>query len=250
MTGEQVDALRKAIFDGLDRAESNWGKVGKLLEARKLEKSLESFSADSNIPGYPDVDLDRPAVDEFVALVVDMRGSTSRIKTIDKSIKLDPFQRLYYETSALLPGVATVCGFENGVVTEYLGDGCLVLFEVDKKDRASSVQKVYGVAKNCINEMRELMNTELKLRYSVPPVSLGAGIAVSRALVTLVGIPGNYQPKAIGACVWDATKLSGGTNTVHISEDIKSAWPTSKGGKIKFTPLDVKNVAGYRVVAA
>lgn len=51
-------------------------------------------SADSNIPGYPVVLADRPQVDEFIALVVDMRGSTQRLKTPLKSVKVNELQRV------------------------------------------------------------------------------------------------------------------------------------------------------------
>lgn len=252
MNSADLEKVRVAIEEGLDRAESNWGEVGHLLEAH-LKKAMESEShamdsaADSNIPGYPVVSADRPQVDEFIALVVDMRGSTQRLKTILRSAKVNGLKRVYYETSALLPAVAVTCGFEEGTVTEYLGDGGLVLFGVDRDDRVKSVQRAYRAAKNCIGEMRALINESIAKRYNLPAVSLGAGLAMSRAMVTLVGAPGNFQPKAIGSCVWDATKLSGGTNSVHVSPDIKGVWPTSKGGAMRFKQLDLPHVEGFKM---
>ena len=191
--------------------------------------------------------MDKPQVDEFIALVVDMRNSTQRLKTHIKEAKVNGLQRVYYETSALLPGIAVTCGFEGGMVTEYLGDGGLILFGVDVDNREESVRMAYRAAKNCISETRKFINNTIKNRYNLPEISLGAGLAMSKAMVTLVGAPGNYQPKAIGSCVWDATKLSGGMNTVHVSPDIKGVWPKSKGGLMRFKPLDLKHVEGFRM---
>lgn len=249
MNSTEIAKVRVAIEQGLDRAESNWKQVGHLLEKR-LEKSMEAHatdSADSSIPGYPVVSVDRPQVDEFVALVVDMRGSTQRLKTIINSAKVNGLQRIYYETSALLPAMAVTCGFQAGTVTEYLGDGGLVLFGVDKDDRRKSVQLAYRAATNCIGDMRRLVNDAIAKRYNLPEVSLGAGLAMSKAMVTLVGVPGNYQPKAIGSCVWDATKLSGGINAVHVSPEIKGVWPSSEGGLMRFKRLDLKHVEGFKM---
>jgi len=45
-----------------------------------------------------------------------------------KTSKVSQLQRIFYETSALLPAMAKLIFFENGSVTEYLGDGVLGLF--------------------------------------------------------------------------------------------------------------------------
>lgn len=250
MTSDESTQIRLAIEESLDRAERNWDKVGHVLEA-KFVKSAESIVVDSvpsNIPGYPLVNSDVPKVDEFIALVVDMRASTLRLKTNLKEAKVNGFKRIYYETSALLPAVAITCGFHDGQVTEYLGDGALVLFGVDKNNRSESVRTAYRAAKNCIGEMRNQINLAIATRYQLPNISLGVGVAMSHAMVTTVGYAEKYQPKAIGTCIWDATKLSAGTNVIHISSQVKDAWPSSKGGKMRFKPLDLKNVDGFKLV--
>ncbi|WP_322005159.1 hypothetical protein [Paraburkholderia tropica] len=68
-----------------------------------------------------------------------MRGSTRRLNTHIANAKVNGLQRVYIETSALLPAIAVTCGLEDGMVTEYLGDGCLTLFRVNKDDRVASV---------------------------------------------------------------------------------------------------------------
>lgn len=248
LTKAQADIVKKAISEGLDRAEKNWRKVGHLLKSESMERSdYVMDSVPSSIPGHPFVSTDDPKVDEFVALVVDMRDSTKRLKTYEHGHQVRGLKRIYYETSALLPGVAAVCGLKEGSVTEYLGDGALILFGVDKEDRASSVRTAYQAAVNCIEDMRDLMNAELRERYRLPNVDLGAGLAMSEALVTVVGIPGKFHPKAIGSCVWDASKLSDGRNVVHVSKGVKDAWTPSKGGTLSFKSLGYRHVDGFRV---
>lgn len=249
MNPDERALVTAAIKRGLDHAESNWEQVGHLLEA-KMAISMDSYAmdrADSHIPGHSAVDLDKPKVDDFIALVVDMRKSTERLKTFLKGAKVNSFQRVYYETSALLPAFTVTCEFDQGSVTEYLGDGGLVLFRVDNNDVEQSVRKAYRAAKHCIGDMRDLINDAIGKRYRLPPLDLGVGLAKSSAMVTLVGIPGNFQPKAIGTCVWDATKLSAGFNAVHVSQSFRDAWPTSKKGLMRFKSLNLSHVTGYKM---
>jgi class 3 adenylate cyclase len=180
-----------------------------------------------------------------------MRSSSEHLKSRRISSEIEyGFQRIYYETSALLPAITVTTSFGAGAVTEYLGDGALVLFSVDETDRAESVRSAYRVANNCIHDMRTLINEQLRIRYNLPEIALGAGLALSKALVTLVGTGDNLQPKAIGECIWEATKLSGGMNHVHVSEQLMHLWPSSKGGKLQFHLGDFRGVKGYRVQQA
>jgi hypothetical protein len=252
LTFMQHNAVSEAVTKGLDRAERAWAAVGNKFTNKTM--TMDMVRADeavepSRIPGHPWVTDGTPKVDEFIALVVDLRDSTKRLKTFESAPTIKSgFQRIYYETSALLPAISTVVAFENGVVTEYLGDGALALFQVNKDDKHESIKSASRAARNCVDGMRIIINEQLKERYALPNISLGAGMAIGKALVTLVGAPDNLQPKAIGECVWDASKLSDGRNAVHISEEIKLLWPTSKGGKMKFLSIRSRGgVNGYRL---
>jgi len=250
-TNTQRNEVISAITEELNRAEKNWNEVGVQLiksdSAMDTIMALESLTP-SNIPGHPFVSDGKPKIDEFIALVVDMRNSTDHLNClISNQIITDGFQRVYYETSALLPAVAVATSFENGVVTEYLGDGALVLFKVNTSDRDESVRSASRAAKNCIGEMRALINTELEKRYNLPAMNLGVGISIGKAMVTLVGSPGNRHPKAIGVCVWEASKLSGGNNTIHVPTHMKTSWPSSKGGKISFQRSAIRGQDAYRL---
>jgi class 3 adenylate cyclase len=249
LTCEQRDLVSEAIVNGLNRAETAWVKVGRHFEKRAMDAAtFEEHAESSVIPGHKLVTSDSPKVDEFIALVVDMRDSTGHLKT-NLSLPLinDGFQRIYYETSALLPAISVAVSFEKGVVTEYLGDGALILFQVDKDNKGECIKSASRAARACVSEVRELINVQLKKRYDLPILNLGAGLAISNALVTLVGSSNNWQPKAIGECIWEASKLSGGTNTVHISQSLKSFWPKSEGGKMRFCQAVIRGVDGYRL---
>lgn len=248
---EQRKEVSSKISNGLERAEKAWKSVGHefVQKAHAMDAiRFDEQKAPSIIPGHPWVTDGTPKVDEFIALVVDMRNSSEHLKSnISSPIIKYGFQRIYYETSALLPAISAVTSFEDGVVTEYLGDGTLALFQVNAADIVETIRSASRVARHCIGEMRELLNAELYTRYKLPAINLGAGLAISKALVTLVGSDENPQPKAIGECVWEATKLSAGVNKIHISERMRHLWPSSKGGKLQFQKVLLRDVPGFRL---
>lgn len=250
LTHSQKQTVRDTVRASLQRATANWNEVGNALleKSAKVRTATDASAQTSKIPGHPWVSDGVPKVDEFVAVVVDMRNSSEHLKSrINRPLVQHGFQRVYYETSALLPAIAVTTLIDGGVVTEYLGDGALVLFPVDKADRAQSVRNAYLSAENCVLDARDIMNEELSRMFDLPPIDLGAGLALSKALVTLVGAEPNTQPKAIGECVWEATKLSGGVNAVYVSKSVKEAWPSTKGGVLRFTAGSMKGVDGYKV---
>lgn len=253
MTPNERDEVYQAAVNGLDRAVRNWNQVGsQMLTATMLDSmGLEAYAKnESYIPGHRFVDADKPEVDEFVALVVDMRKSSDRLKTRVKFPGIeDGFQRVYYETSALLPALAQTALHKDGHVTEYLGDGVLILFKVDIENRVRSIRTAYTAAARCVDTCRKIVNDLLFERFDLPGLDIGAGLSLSKAMVTMVGIPDNMQPKAIGQCVWEAAKLSGGYNKVHVSKILRRAWPSTKGGTLRFTRLDPAkyNVKGFEV---
>jgi class 3 adenylate cyclase len=254
LTHDQEKLVSAAVERGLNRAEATWKSVGTKIVAKAdsvFDHAFESERAvPSSIPGHPWVSGDSPTVDEFVALVIDMRNSSEHLKSRRTSAKVEyGFQRVYYETSALLPAVSVTCAFNEGVVTEYLGDGALILFRVDPEDKEETVRQAYRAAKHCVGQSRDIVNRHLQERFDLPEIHIGAGLAMSKALISLVGSEYDSQPKAIGECVWEATKLSGGTNTIHISEALRRGWPTSKGGQLQFVKATVKSFAGYRVAS-
>lgn len=249
MDNSQIEIVRQAAVDGLDEAIRTWTKVGIVMDS--INASMEARAGtESNIPGHPFVQMGEPEVTEFVALVVDMRNSTDRLRNLQRFPPINSgFQRVFYETSALLPALATTALFKDGHVTEYLGDGALILFKVDTTDRPKTVQEAYLAANDCVTVTRQIVNELLAERFGLPSLSIGAGLSVSHAIVTLVGTSEFRQPKAIGQCVWEASKLSSGVNTVRVSENLREAWPSTPGGTLRFEKLrDLpKSLVGFEV---
>ncbi|MCA3962395.1 hypothetical protein JKP28_20340 [Vibrio vulnificus] len=256
MNDEQKNILRRLIRDNLDNAERIWEKEGTQLVAGNEEFSCESYhitkseSVSSFIPGYPIVSTDTNEVASFIALVADMRNSSRHLlcDISSKKAKVSMLQRVYYETSALLPALAQTISFENGAVTEYLGDGVLAFFKVDETDTSQSIYAAHRAAKSCIHTCRMLVNEELSERYMLPALDIGVGLACSKALITLVGLDGAKQAKAFGECVFRATKLSGGTNEIYVDEKLDAMWPTSPtGGGLKFKKKALNGVDGFLI---
>jgi class 3 adenylate cyclase len=255
----QKTELTKLAKDCLNAAESIWGRVGhefitvenaraELMKTAK-EAAMALEAVETQIPGYPFVEPAEPQVDDFIALVADMRGSTSHLlhAISTKTSRVSQLQRVFYETSALLPSLAKSISYEEGKVTEYLGDGVLGLFKASENLRPEVIYAAHGAAKKCFATVSEVVNPILAERYSLPPLDLGIGMAFSKTVVSVIGLPDHLEAKVFGHCVYYATKLSGGINEIHIDEALKCLWPTTKDGILSFRPKKMKGVDGYLV---
>lgn len=259
MKGPEKSQIETIVNIALDRAETHWRNGGHRLkvneELRKSRDGMESFSMDeaipSMLPGHPWVSEDDTIISEFVAFVADMRDSTKHLlhAISERKAKVSQLERVFYETSALLPALAKTVEFEGGQVTEYLGDGILAFFRVDENNRSEAMYSARRAAIDSIGDTRNIINSILSERYSLPPLDIGVGLAMSKAIVSLVGLPSNKQPKAFGECVFRATKISSGVNEVCVDERMENFWPTSKGGTLRFTKKSFgegdKKVSGY-----
>ncbi len=245
LTSDQLIEIKLLVKDSLDQADSSWLKVGQLFKiaAESQLQEAASLAEKANIPGYPLVRDGVPKVDKFIALVVDMRDSTEHMVRSDQPLTKTGFERVYFETTALLPALSKTISFFNGQVTEYLGDGVLALFQVI--DVHKSIISSFSAAHACLNETLSVVNDALHKRYELPPLAIGAGLSIGRALVTLVGYPGSRQAKAVGEIVWQASNLSGGNNEIQVCAGMRKLWPTSPSGRIYFVRLEDEE--GYRI---
>jgi len=250
LTSSQINQIKALIRASLNRAEDVWKKNGLLLE--KADTSIFASDhamerADSQIPGYEEVKLGEEKVDTFIAMVADIRGSSNHLRHDSPSPKVTSLQRVYYETSALLPALELTVSFYGGSTTEYLGDGILSMFQVKDKDEV--IREAYRAGRDCINHTLSLVNSELASRYELPKLNIGIGLGMSEALVSLVGLPRKFHPKAIGRCVYNASKLSTGMNEIYVDERMWKEWPSEKGGTLKFAEVTIDNgLSGYRVI--
>lgn len=240
-----IDEIIKEVNISLDGAEKIWEQVAPEFINDSLVKAFSSDRlTSSNIPGYPFIDGGKPQVGKFIAFVLDIRNSTKHlIQAISaKSAKASQLERVLYENTAINTAGAMVINHYNGGITEFLGDGFLALFKVlEPKD----VYKAHNSAKYFLNTVLPELNKILNERYELPNIEIGIGLAYSKAIVTVVGHGNNIHPKAIGECVYRASKLSGGINTILIDERLEKLWPTSKGGKLKFFQI-TNNIIDFK----
>lgn len=252
LTEKQKIDIENIIKEALDIAEKFWNESGRKLEkeialsANAMDGINESIyseeSVASQIPDHGFVSSIKSENDEFLAIVADMRNSTQHAKTQIGDI--NPLKRIFLETSALLPAIEKIINIKGGSVTEYLGDGVLGFFKFSNENIYNS----YNAAKIIINEVRVILNEILHTRYNLPidGINIGVGLAKSQVIIYAAGIERKY-PKAFGACVYDATKLSSGTNIIGVSNELKALWPKSPGGILRFEPHDFRNIKGYKI---
>lgn len=233
----------------LDQAEHEWEYtearhklVEKSVAMDNRNESIALFDSaiPSNIPGHESVD--KAKISDFIALVCDIRKSTQRLSTTLVDAKVNGIQRIFYETSALLPSLEVVIHHFSGSVTEYLGDGILGFFPYLNND---DLYNSYYASIGCMEMVRNIVNSEIKSRYNLPPLDIGIGMACSSAMVRKVAM---RHVKAFGKCVWVASKLSGGTNIILVDDQLKAKWPSSQSGRISFQRREtVRDVVGYKL---
>ena len=118
LTEDQKKVMTALINDSLDKAEEHWENGGHELMLANVNKSIvaKRESESSKIPGHPTVHDDITVIDEFVAFVADMRDSSQHLlcaRSVKRSDVSD-LQRVFYETSALLPALAQTVKFKEG----------------------------------------------------------------------------------------------------------------------------------------
>lgn len=236
----QEHKIKSLIKNNLDRAEKIWGNGGyNLIESLESDELIleKAESVNSFIPGYPTVaEENTPLIDTFIAMVADIRGSSQNLsnrQNLDSGI-----QRVYYETSALLPAMAMAIQYQKGQVTEYLGDGILALFRIE--DNAAIISAC-NAAISCIDEVRVLVNEELFKRYRLPELNIGIGLSMSKAIISLVGLNNAKQAKIIGECVYKAAKLSKGKNEIITDKKTFESFNASIRNSFTFTKTNTQD---------
>lgn len=228
--------IKEEINKALDNAENIWNEVGEQFAIEKAEIRVfsEGAKVPSQIPGHKILTEGKPEVGDFIALVLDIRNSTDHL-LMAINAKATQLERVLYETTAINTAGAVVIEHYKGGLTEYLGDGFLALFKVeDEKNSKNIVYNAHNAAKCCLKEALNIVNDIIYKRYELPKLSIGIGLAYSKAIVTIVGINDNLHPKALGECVFRASKLAGGYNDIHIDKKLKYLWPKSDDGQLKF----------------
>ncbi len=246
MSDDLMQQINDLVKKSLDEAETIWNQTGQELE-ENFSCRVKAASLNSRIPGYSFVIDGQPKVDDFIAIAVDLRESTKHLMNAISShiTEVNQEQRLFFETSALLPAMAKLVDEHKGKTTEYPGDGILGLFRIDALEPKAAIYDAYHAARDCLEACSKIINPELSRRYSLPEISIGVGLGKSKAIVTLIGYEGFRQPKAIGKCVYYATKLAKGNNEICIDKALHLSWPKTENGHLYFKKLPNSSVEGY-----
>lgn len=152
LSNEQFDEVTQTVNESLDFAEGVWKKHSKkLTKSVSVEAERFANAVKTHMPGYPLVSRDTTQVDTFIAIAVDMRDSTKHLLHAHSSSKVQMLERIFYETSALLPALSQAVIFNGGTVPEYLGDGIMGFFLAtkDEKLKKKSIYSSHAAAKDC-----------------------------------------------------------------------------------------------------
>jgi class 3 adenylate cyclase len=252
MTEIKAKEITALVNDSLDEAEGVWGKVGSKLMNRAMAKSAQfsgaivEASTPTTFPGYEVLEEGKPLVDEFIALVLDMRDSSNHLNCAITGTKAQMLERVFYETAALLPACSKLISDEKGGVTEYLGDGLLAFFRVDESEKAEACYAAHRAASGCMKTVSEIINPILDGRYDLPKIEIGIGMSVSKAVLTVTGQANFVKPVAFGQCLYHATKLSKGRGEIIVDEALHLMWPKSDDGPLRFSFRMMRdNIKGY-----
>ncbi|MGG1629617.1 adenylate/guanylate cyclase domain-containing protein [Rossellomorea sp. NRS-1567] len=190
----------------------------------KLEKSAEYAAVSNRIPNYDAEKMDFGTYNKnhFVALFADMRGSSRRAEEIGP---IGTFLTIH----TLMPGLIYIVENYGGYVIDLPGDGIMALFKENRKRIQWSVSKEYlnpeelafSAGEDILTLMLNVVNGILN-NDNIPPVKFGVGIDSGECIVTKTGIDSIFDTKAIGTCINNAAKRSGGDNEIWISENTTS----------------------------
>lgn len=234
---ELESKIRATALENLERAEQTWSKHGQNVTEGLVKASrLDSADSPTHLPGH--ALIREPEVGEFVALVADIRNSTTHLLEDTHSSRPYGLERIYYETSAFLPGVEVALAHYDGQIKEFLGDGALGFFNARGDKKTSAILKAYSAARTCLDYVRPIVNGLLEERHKLPALEIGIGLAYSKAIVERIG--SDRHARVVGKCVYQASKLSNGMNEICVSEELADLWPRHEDGKIEFEAIEVR----------
>jgi len=242
--------LKEQINISLDKSQEIWNQVGNLFLAEAENRTFTKAETNTLIPGHPTLTEDKAEVSDFVALVLDMRNSTEHLlqRISDKVASASQLERVLYETTAINTAGSIIVNSNGGRITEFLGDGYLALFRVENTSAPIEVYSAHRTANECLTLALPIINKILHERYGLPALQIGIGMAFSKAIVTLVGHGDKLHPKAIGECVYRASKLSDGVNKITIDNALRLLWPKAENGSLRFVQSNRrKDVEGYDI---
>lgn len=194
-------------------------------------KSYNSVVSD-RIPGYKAnrLKFGDYIKDNFSVLFIDMRHSTKRAKTIGP-------EKTFTSMHAFIPAMLEVINHHKGYVIDIMGDGIMVFFggKESEMTKAEAAQVAGLCGRDMLMVLKKVVNKILN-EDKIYNITCGVGVDYGDVIVTKIGIDSVYDVKAFGDCINTASKYADSiSDGVIVSEKVKELWPSSKGGKIKFS---------------
>lgn len=237
MKKELETKLNQLVRETSQRAKEIYEKASR----EGLQLSLvKAAGMSTDYPGIPFLDIKEWTIGEYIAIAVDMRNSSRHLCELRKIGECEKLERLFYETSILLPVLIECISYEKGEVVELLGDGVLGFFYCPDKDPNACCAS-YNAAHNCIEAVQKIINPFLRDEFGIPPIAIGVGLAYSKVIVSIIGTENCQMPKAFGECVYHATKLSKGYNKIYVNNALEFIWPEGPSPTIRFDEVKIED---------
>lgn len=231
--GVNIKAIYKNTWEHYQRARQN-------LPLNECRMSFDSASAISDvIPGFEADKLEFGSYDKenYAVLFVDMRKSTSRAQNVGA-------EKTFLTMHVFLTALLEVVKHYQGKVIDIMGDGLMVFWggrearEKDNMVKAIAIQNAGLCGRDMLKVREEVINSIIETENLGPSISIGIGVTYDSVIVTKIGIADSYDVKAFGDCINVASKYAKETeNKVKVSKKVRSEWPKSKGGTIRFTSI-------------
>ena len=189
------------------------------------------------IPGFEADKLEFGSYDKenYAVLFVDMRRSTQRAQQVGS-------KKTFLTMHVFLTALLEVVKHYHGKVIDIMGDGLMVFWGGHSAREENNMVKTLAIknaglcGRDMLTVRENVINRIIQEENLGPAISIGVGVTFDSVIVTKIGIADSYDVKAFGDCINIASHYANEVeNKVKVSKKVKTEWPASKGGKIRFT---------------
>jgi class 3 adenylate cyclase len=204
-----------------------------------------------NTPRFVELDNFRGVGGWAVVLSVDLRGSSKRATEIGA-------EDTYLTMHTYLPTMAELVSKANGKIGSLRGDGLFAVFGFteytdDQKTLPEGIGKVAiqnatRCGKAMIETTVDILNPIMEENDILGELRIGVGICVGDVVVTQIGIGDAIERTLYGTPVNNACKASTATNEMILTNQAEALFPSSKGGQVKFKPINLGGSLGGQII--
>ncbi len=226
-----IGAVYKSTYEHYQKAKNN------ILLQSVFEHGVDAIS--DVVPGFHADKLEFGSYDKenFAVLFVDMRRSTKRAQEVGA-------EKTFLTMHVFLTALLEVVKHYQGKVIDIMGDGLMVFWggrtarEESNMIKSRAVQNAGLCGRDMLKIRESVINRIIKNEKLGSLISIGVGVTFDSVIVTKIGIEDSYDVKAFGDCINVASHYANETeNKVKVSKKVKSEWPSSEGGSIRFTSV-------------